>query len=84
MYVIWRSGLQPGRPLHITHILFRCGAMEGGTPACVFSFLEINILYERKNAPDVLSLTKIISPMKVLCSGACGSAPAVFFENYGV
>ena len=38
MYVIWRSGLQPGRLLHITHILFRCGAMDGGIPACGCSF----------------------------------------------
>ena len=38
MYVIWRSGLQPGRLLHITHILFRCGAMDGGTPACGLAF----------------------------------------------
>ena len=52
MYVIWRSGLQPGRLLHITHILFRCAAMDGGTPACGFSFRK-DCFYEQKKAPGV-------------------------------
>ena len=51
MYVIWRSGLQPGMLLHIKHILFRCEAMEGGTPGLRFFFLKINLLYERKKLP---------------------------------
>ena len=37
MYVIWRSGLQPGRLLHITHILFSGAATDGSETACVFS-----------------------------------------------
>lgn len=52
MYVIWQSGLQPGRLLHITNILVRCGAMEGGTPACGFYFWKEMFCMNEK-APDI-------------------------------
>ena len=51
MYVIWRSGLQPRWLLHITHILFRCGAMDGGTPGLRVLFLG-ELFFMNKKAPD--------------------------------
>lgn len=78
MYVIWRSGLQPGRLLHITHILFRCGAMDGGTPACGFSFRK-DCFYEQKKAPGVAFFDgRLFLRGKPFCSGACGSNLEVF------
>lgn len=40
MYVMLQRGLQPRRLLNITHILFRCGAMDGGTPGLRVFILE--------------------------------------------
>ena len=60
MYVIWRSGLQPRWLLHITHILFRCAAMDGGTPGLWVLFWK-DCFLRTKKAPDVLSLTEDFS-----------------------
>ena len=49
MYVIWRSGLQPGRLLHITHILFSGAATDGSGTACGFYFERI--FFMNKKAP---------------------------------
>jgi hypothetical protein len=46
--------------------------------------LEEIIFYEQKSSRQFFLGRKNISPVKVLCSGACGSDSAVFFENYGV
>ena len=68
MPVIWRSGLQPRRLLHITCILFRCVAMDGGTPACVFLFGR-NI-FMKKKLPTMLSLTEDYSSKESLLYGS--------------
>lgn len=40
MYVMLQRGLQPRRLLNITSILFRCAAMDGGTPGLRVFILE--------------------------------------------
>jgi len=52
MYVIWRSGLQPGRLLHITHILFSGATTDGSGTACGFHFGR-TVFMNKKKAPSV-------------------------------
>ena len=81
MYVIWRSGLQPRWLLHITHILFRCAAMEGGTPAGGFSFFKRNVIYERKSSRLFFLFTKdCFSCERPLC-GSLRQRPCSFLQK---
>jgi len=58
--------------------------MDGGTPGLRVLFLGELFFINKNSSRQCFLGRKNISPVKVLCSGACGSDTAVFFENYGV
>ena len=83
MPVIWRSGLLPRRLLHITHILFRCGAMDGGTPACVFH-LRKKCLYKQKSSRRAFFDGRFFLRGKSFVWEPAAATPQFSKENYGV
>lgn len=80
MYVMLQCGLQPRRLLNITHILFSGAATDGSETAFGFYF-ERNVFYEQKSSRQCFLGRKNISPVKVLCSGACGSDLSSFLKK---